>query len=82
MSAPRIEREVSDAPRAGTHRPVRGSRTGWSRAAGVPSGSLLRAAVIERGFISKDFRRLALVVGIGLALLVLSGFAESALLGR
>jgi len=81
-TAPRVEREATVAQRAGTHRPIRGSRTGWSRAAGVPSGTLLRAATIERGFISKDFRRLGLVVGIALALLVLAGLAESALLGR
>jgi hypothetical protein len=80
--APRAEREVAPVARASTHRVVRGSRTGWSRAAGVASGTLTRAAVIERGFISKDFRRLAIVVGIALALLVIAGFAESALLGR
>ena len=79
---PRAEREVAPTPRAGTHRPVRGSRTGWSRAVGVPSGALLRSAVMERGFISKDFRRLAIVVGIALALLVAAGFAESMLLAR
>lgn len=78
----RAEREVSATPRVGTHRPVRGSRTGWSRAVGTPSGSLLRAAVMERGFISKDFRRLAIVVGVALALLIAAGFVESTLLGR
>ena len=81
-SAPRVERETTVASRPSTHRPVRGSRTGWSRAAGVPSGSLLRAATIERGFISKDFRRLGLVVAIALVLLVLAGFVESSVLGR
>ena len=80
--APRPEREVVATPRTSSHRPTRGSRTGYSRAAGAPSGSLLRAAVIERGFISKDFRRLALVVGIALVLLVVAGFAESTLLAR
>jgi hypothetical protein len=80
--APRAAREAAPVARASAHRPVRGSRTGWSRASGVASGALTRAAVIERGFISKDFRRLAIVVGIALALLVLAGFAESALLGR
>ena len=77
--APRTE---TVAPPRATHRPVRGSRTGYSRAVGVPSGSLLRASVVERTFIVKDFRRLGLVVGIALALLVVAGFAESALLAR
>ena len=52
--------------RASTHRPTRSSRTGWSRAVGAPSGSLQRAAVLERVFISKDFRRLGLVVAVAL----------------
>jgi len=80
--APRPEREVAATPRAGSHRPIRGSRTGYSRAAGAPSGALLRSAVVERGFIFKDFRRLSIVVGVALVLLVVAGFAESALLAR
>jgi hypothetical protein len=77
--APRSE---TVAPPRTTHRPVRGSRTGYSRAVGVPSGALQRASVVERGFIVKDFRRLGIVVGIALALLVVAGFVQSALLGR
>ncbi len=77
--APRTE---TVAPPRATHRPVRGSRTGYSRAAGVPSGALQRASVVERGFIVKDFRRLGIVVGVALALLVAAGFAESAILAR
>ena len=77
--APRTE---TVAPPRTTHRPVRGSRTGYSRAVGVPSGALQRASVVERTFIVKDFRRLGIVVGVALALLVVAGFAESALLAR
>jgi hypothetical protein len=42
--------------------------------------SLERSAVLERGFIVKDFRRLAIVIGVALALLVVSGVLESVLL--
>jgi hypothetical protein len=69
-------RESSPAPRV-THRPSRGSRTGFSRAAGAPSPALERAAVLERTYVGKDFRRLGLVVAIGLALLLVSGVVES-----
>ena len=75
-AAPRVERETASVTRTSAHRPVRGSRTGYSRAMGTPSGALERAALLERGFISKDFRRLALVVGIAIALLVLFGVLE------
>jgi hypothetical protein len=64
------------------HRVVRGSRTGYSRAAGVASGSLERSALLERNFIVKDFRRLAIVVGTALALLIVAGVIEGILLGR
>ena len=79
-AAPRVERETAAATRATAHRPVRGSRTGYSRAMGAPSGALERAALLERTFISKDFRRLALVVGIAIALLVAFGVLEGLLL--
>ena len=74
--APRVEREIAPVTRTTAHRPVRGSRTGYSRAMGAPSGALERAALIERTFISKDFRRLTLVVGIAIALLVVFGVLE------
>ena len=77
--APRTEAVAAPRP---THRPVRGSRTGYSRAVGVPSGALQRASLVERVFIVKDFRRLGLVVGVALTLLVVAGFAESAILAR
>ena len=79
-AAPRVEREVAPVTRASTHRPVRSSRTGYSRAIGAPSGALERSAVLERTFISKDFRRLALVVGIAIALLVIFGVLEGVVL--
>ena len=47
---------------------------------GAASGALERSAVLERNFISKDFRRLALVVGIAIALLVVSGVIEGVVL--
>lgn len=81
-ATPRPEREAAPVSRAATHRTVRGSRTGYSRAAGAPSNTLERAAVGERNFISKDLRRLSIVVGVALALLVVAGAAESMLLGR
>jgi len=79
-AAPRVERETTPVIRTTAHRPVRGSRTGYSRAVGTPSGALERSAVLERNFISKDFRRLALVVGIAIALLIVSGVVEGVVL--
>lgn len=73
----REEREES-RPRAAVHRPQRSSRTGWARAVGDPSASLERAAVMERGFVGKDFRRVALVVAISVVVLVVAGLLESA----
>ncbi|HKW78725.1 MAG TPA: hypothetical protein VJQ09_06455 [Candidatus Limnocylindria bacterium] len=73
----RADREASTGPRSNTHRPQRFSRTGYSRAAGAPSASLERGAVLEGGFIVKDFRRLGVVVAVALALLVFAGVMES-----
>ncbi len=83
--APHAEREApttTTAPaRRDAHRPAaRGARGGYARALGNPSASLERAAVLERGFVVKDFRRVALVVAIALALLIVSGVLESVLL--
>src|SRR5919202_4693358 len=68
----RVER-VETPARQPTHRPVRTSRSGWSRAIGNPSASLERAAVVERAFIGRDFRRLGVVVAVGLVVLVIAG---------
>ena len=66
------EREPSRPPAAS--RTARyGSRSGTSRAVGAPSASLERAAAWERGYVTKDFRRMAVVVVIALALLVAAG---------
>jgi len=73
-------RTDAGAARAAPHRPTRISRTGYARALGQPSPSLERAAVLERGYIVKDFRRLAIVVAIALVMLLVAGFLESALL--
>ena len=40
---------------------------------GAPSQGLERAAAWERGYVTKDFRRMAVVVVIALALLVAAG---------
>jgi hypothetical protein len=40
---------------------------------GAPSASLERAAAWERGYVMKDFRRMAIVVVVALALLVAAG---------
>ena len=79
-ATPRPEREAAPVLRTPTHRTVRGSRTGYSRAAGAPSNTLERASSIERNFISKDLRRLGLVVAIALGLLVVFGVLEGLVL--
>jgi hypothetical protein len=79
-AAPRVEREAAPVTRPAAHRTARGSRTGYSRALGTPSAALERAAVLERNFIVKDFRRLGLVVGIALVLLIGAGAVESVIL--
>jgi hypothetical protein len=66
------EREPS-RPAAATRTTRYGSRSGTSRAVGAPSPSLERAAAWERGYVTKDFRRMAIVVVIALALLVAAG---------
>jgi len=58
------------------------TRLGYSRAAGAPSAALERSSLMERAFVAKDFRRLAITVAIALALLVAAGLTESAILGR
>ncbi|HEY6957684.1 MAG TPA: hypothetical protein VI814_02550 [Candidatus Limnocylindria bacterium] len=82
--APHAERETTAAAvapaRRDAHRPARTVRGGYSRALGEPSATLERAAVMERGFVVKDFRRVGLVVAISLVLLVVSGIVESTIL--
>jgi hypothetical protein len=64
---------------AATSRTTRyGSRSGTSRAVGVPSANLERAAAWERGYVTKDFRRMAIVVVIALALLIAAGLLLNA----
>ena len=76
---PTAARESAPTTRS-AHRVARSSRTGYSRAAGAPSQALERAAVAERVFVVRDFRRLGIIVGIALALLVVSGIVEGLLL--
>jgi hypothetical protein len=75
--------EHDAAPRPTGYR-ARGSvtRLGYSRAAGAPSAALERASLLERTYVAKDFRRLAITIAIALALLIAAGFIESAVLGR
>jgi hypothetical protein len=67
------EREQPARPTATARATRYGSRSGTSRAVGTPSPSLERAAAWERGYVTKDFRRMAIVVVIALALLVAAG---------
>jgi hypothetical protein len=68
-------RSYSGSQRAGS--PV---RAGVARAAGEPSPVLEREAERERAYVTKDFRRIGLVVAVMLVLLVLSDIAVNALL--
>lgn len=81
--APPAEREPASVPastRRDSHRPARTLRGGYAKALGAPSATLERAAVMERGFVVKDFRRVGIVVAIALVLLFVSGILESTLL--
>jgi hypothetical protein len=72
-SAPRVAvAEREGGPRPAPSR-LRYASRGTARAIGAPSASLERAATLERSFVLKDFRRIAVVVAIALALLVASG---------
>jgi hypothetical protein len=66
------EREPT-RPAAVTRATRYGARSGTSRAVGTPSAALERAAAWERGYVTKDFRRMAVVVVIALALLIVAG---------
>ena len=68
-------RAYSGSQRAGS--PV---RPGVARAVGEPSPTLEREAAQERAFVTKDFRRIGVVVAVMLVLLVLSDIAVNALL--
>ena len=81
-SAPRPlapEREQPSRPAAIARTTRYGSRSGTSRAVGAPSSSLERAAAWERGYVTKDFRRMAIVVVIALALLIAAGLVLNAI---
>ena len=77
------EPEREAAPRTTGYR-ARGSvtRVGYSRAAGAPSAALERASLVERAYVAKDSRRLAVTVAVALALLIAAGLVQSAILGR
>jgi hypothetical protein len=65
---------------SGSQRPGSTVRPGAARAVGEPSPSLEREAVQERAFVTKDFRRIAVVIAVMVVLLVLSDIAVNALL--
>jgi hypothetical protein len=75
-----VEREPSRPAPARSQR--YGSRSGTSRAVGAPSASLERAASWERAYVVKDFRRIAIVIAIAVALLVVSGLILNAFEAR
>jgi hypothetical protein len=68
-------RSYSGSQRAGS--PV---RPGAARAIGEPSPVLEREAAQERAYVTKDFRRIGIVVAVMVALLVVSDIAVNALL--
>jgi hypothetical protein len=68
-------RSYSGSQRAGS--PV---RAGIARAIGEPSPVLEREAVQERAFVTKDFRRIAMVIAVMVVLLIASDVAVNALL--
>ena len=74
-TATTTRRSYSGSQRAGS-----AVRPGISRAIGEPSPVLEREAAQERTFVTKDFRRIGMVVAIMVALLVLSDVAVNALL--
>src|SRR2546423_14897138 len=74
-SAATTRRSYSGSQRAGS--PV---RAGVARAIGEPSPVLEREAVQERAFVTKDFRRIAMVIAVMVALLIVSDVAVNALL--
>ena len=53
---------------------------GATRAIGAPSPALVKAAQLERGYVMKDFKRIGIVTGIMLVLLVVGGVAVNAIL--
>jgi hypothetical protein len=55
-------------------------RTGAPRAAGEPSANLEREAARERTYVTRDFRRIGIVVAVMVVLLILSDVAVNALL--
>jgi hypothetical protein len=65
---------------SGSQRPGSSVRPGVSRAIGEPSPVLEREAERERTFVTKDFRRIGMVVAIMVALLLVSDVVVNALL--
>ena len=74
-TATTTRRSYSGSQRAGS--PV---RPGVARAMGEPSPILEREAVEERAYVTKDFRRIGMVVAVMVVLLIVSDIAVNALL--
>ena len=65
---------------SGSQRPGSPVRAGVARAIGEPSPILEREAVQERTYVTKDFRRIGMVIAVMVALLIVSDIAVNALL--
>jgi hypothetical protein len=65
---------------SGSQRPGSPVRPGVARAVGEPSAILEREAVQERTYVTKDFRRIGVVVAVMVVLLIASDIAVNALL--
>ena len=74
-TTPPTRRSYSGSQRAGS--PV---RPGVARAVGEPSAVLEREAAQERAYVTKDFRRIGIVVAVMVVLLIVSDIAVNALL--
>lgn len=76
-TAVRVERGAADRV---TRRHRAAPIAAGIRATGEPSPVLERAATLERQYVLKDGRKLGIVVGVMLALLIVAGLVTSALL--
>ena len=79
------DRPVAAAPTtrrsySGSQRPGSAVRPGAPLAIGEPSAVLEREAAHERAFVTKDFRRIGIVVAVMVGLLIVSDIAVNALL--
>lgn len=81
-AAPERQTAVRETARDPQRARARGRvvRAGAPRAVGEPSQALERVAHLERAYVVKDSRRLAITVAVMLGLLAASGFVVNALI--